>query len=185
MRISRGGGDDLERRLRSERPEPRSEFLASIVDRARVSRRTTFRGRGVLAGGLTAALLVALAITGGLSYAAQSASNGASAAASVASSQTASSSQSSKTSADGGYKPCKSGDISYQDNKGKFHCHKPCKSGGTFYQDDKGKGHCVGPCKDGDTVVTDPKNGKQKCKKPDDSDDGDAPDTEVAVYDPA
>ncbi len=131
-------GDDLERRLRADRPEPRSEFLASIADRARERRRVTFRGtRGVLAGGLTSALLVALAITGGLSYAAQSVSNGASASASVASSQAASTSQSSNTSADGGYKKCKAGDTVQTQPDGKQKCLH-CDSDDVVQKDSSG-----------------------------------------------
>jgi len=66
--------DDLEARLRAERPEPRPEFLASVADRVRSDRRRARSGgfRLAFAGGLTAALLVALASVGGLSYAATS-----------------------------------------------------------------------------------------------------------------
>src|SRR4051794_23537073 len=66
--------DDLEARLRAERPEPRPEFLASVADQVRSDRQRARSGglRLAFAGGLTAALLVALASVGGLSYAATS-----------------------------------------------------------------------------------------------------------------
>src|SRR4051812_49160771 len=66
--------NDLEARLRSQRPEPRQEFLASLADTVRSDRakRRTPHLRVVFAGGLTAALLVALASFGGLGYAASS-----------------------------------------------------------------------------------------------------------------
>src|SRR4051812_16118295 len=65
--------NDLEARLRSQRPEPRQEFLASLADTVRSDRaKRTPHLRVVFAGGLTAALLVALASFGGLGYAASS-----------------------------------------------------------------------------------------------------------------
>jgi hypothetical protein len=67
--------DDLEARLRAERPQPRPEFLTSVADRVRSADRQRSRARGfrlAFAGGLSAAMLVALAAVGGLSYAASS-----------------------------------------------------------------------------------------------------------------
>ena len=61
-------GDDLERELRRNRPEPRAEFLAALVGRER--RSTARRLRVGFAGALTAAMVTALASFGGLSYAA-------------------------------------------------------------------------------------------------------------------
>jgi len=61
-------GDDLERELRRNRPEPRAEFLAALVGRER--RSTARRLRVGFAGALTAAIVTALASFGGLSYAA-------------------------------------------------------------------------------------------------------------------
>jgi hypothetical protein len=64
-------GDDLERRLRRNRPEPRKEFLASMVERVGRGRRSTApRLRLGFAGALTAMIVVSLGAFGGLSYAA-------------------------------------------------------------------------------------------------------------------
>ena len=64
-------GDELERELRRNRPEPRTEFLAAMVERVgRERRSTTQRMRLGFAGALTAMILVSLAAFGGLSYAA-------------------------------------------------------------------------------------------------------------------
>jgi ferric-dicitrate binding protein FerR (iron transport regulator) len=63
---------DLATRLRTERPQPSSEFLASVEDRVRSGRQRS-RGRRfqlAFAGGLTAALVAALASVGGVGYAA-------------------------------------------------------------------------------------------------------------------
>jgi hypothetical protein len=63
--------DDLERELRRNRPEPRTEFLASMVERVgRERRSTTQRMRFGFAGALTAMIVVSLGAFGGLSYAA-------------------------------------------------------------------------------------------------------------------
>src|SRR5581483_9336532 len=64
-------GDDLERELRRNRPEPREEFLAAMVDRVNTRRRSSgARLRLGFAGALTAMLILSLAAFGGLSYAA-------------------------------------------------------------------------------------------------------------------
>jgi hypothetical protein len=64
-------GDDLERELRRNRPEPRPGFLASMVDRVgREPRSTAPRLRLGFAGALTAMIVVSLGAFGGLSYAA-------------------------------------------------------------------------------------------------------------------
>ena len=64
-------GDDLERELRRNRPEPREEFLATMVSRVSRERRSTApRMRLGFAGALTAMILVSLAAFGGLGYAA-------------------------------------------------------------------------------------------------------------------
>jgi hypothetical protein len=64
-------GNDLERELRRNRPEPCTEFLASMVERVgRERRSTTRRMRLGFAGALTAMIVVSLGAFGGLSYAA-------------------------------------------------------------------------------------------------------------------
>ena len=65
-------GDRLERELRSQRPEPRHEFLRALETRIDGGRyRAPARSlRLGLAGALTVAMLVALAAFGGLGYAA-------------------------------------------------------------------------------------------------------------------
>jgi hypothetical protein len=65
-------GDDLERELRAQRPEPRPEFLNALESRIHDSR---YRRPGRVlrvgvAGALTAGMLAALAGFGGLGYAA-------------------------------------------------------------------------------------------------------------------
>jgi hypothetical protein len=65
--------DELERRLRRERPVPSAEFVAALMRRIGASRtqpRSTFRLG--LAAAVSAAMLVALAAFGGLGYAASS-----------------------------------------------------------------------------------------------------------------
>jgi len=64
-------GDDLERELRRNRPEPRAEFLATMVDRVSRERRSTApRMRLGFAGALTAMIVLSMAAFGGLGYAA-------------------------------------------------------------------------------------------------------------------
>src|SRR3954453_8018203 len=64
--------DDLEARLRAERPQPRAEFLASVAEKGGSDHAKAKKPRFglVFASGLTAALLVALASVGGIGYAA-------------------------------------------------------------------------------------------------------------------
>jgi hypothetical protein len=65
-------GDDLERRLRAQRPRPRDGFVETLsahVHEARTARRHR-PARLAFAGALTFGLLVALASVGGLGYAA-------------------------------------------------------------------------------------------------------------------
>jgi hypothetical protein len=63
---------DLERELRKHRPEPRSEFLASLS--ADISRQRGRRlGRVALAGALSVAMLTIFAGLGGMGYAAAAA----------------------------------------------------------------------------------------------------------------
>src|SRR3954466_3922252 len=64
--------DDLEARLRAERPQPRADFLASVAEKVGSDRAKAKKPRFglVFASGLTAALLVALASVGGIGYAA-------------------------------------------------------------------------------------------------------------------
>jgi hypothetical protein len=72
-------GDDLERRLRAQRPRPRETFVHELSSRVRESR-ITRRRRSVqiaLAGGLTLVMLAALGAVGGLGYAANAARNAA------------------------------------------------------------------------------------------------------------
>ena len=75
MRVKRFRGDDLERRLRHGRPEPRNDFVHSLAERVRDDRRRSRRGalRVAFAGALTTAMLAALVSVGGLGYAAGSA----------------------------------------------------------------------------------------------------------------
>jgi hypothetical protein len=75
MRVKRLRDDDLERRLRRGRPEPRQDFVHSLAERVRSDRRRSHRGafRIAFVGALTAAMLAALASVGGLGYAASSA----------------------------------------------------------------------------------------------------------------
>ena len=64
-------GDDLKRQLRRHRPQPRAEFLSSMVDRVGRERRSTGpRLRLGFAGALTAMVVVSLGAFGGLGYAA-------------------------------------------------------------------------------------------------------------------
>ena len=64
-------GDDLERELRRNRPEPRTEFLASMVERVGRERRSAGkRMRLGFAGALTAMIVISLGVFGGLGYAA-------------------------------------------------------------------------------------------------------------------
>jgi hypothetical protein len=64
-------GDDLERELSRNRPEPRTEFLASMVERVGRERRSTNqRMRLGFAGALTAMIVISLGAFGGLGYAA-------------------------------------------------------------------------------------------------------------------
>jgi hypothetical protein len=66
--------DGLERELRSNRPEPRAEFLASMVDRVGPGQRSTRpRLRLGFAAALTTGILVSLAAFGGLGYASSAA----------------------------------------------------------------------------------------------------------------
>ena len=66
--------DELERELRSNRPEPRAEFLASMVDRVERGRRSTApRMRLGFAAALTMGILISLAAFGGLGYASSAA----------------------------------------------------------------------------------------------------------------
>jgi hypothetical protein len=66
--------DELERELRSNRPEPRAEFLAAIVGRVEAGRRPTApRLRLGFAAALTVGILSSLAAFGGLGYAASAA----------------------------------------------------------------------------------------------------------------
>ena len=66
--------DELERELHDNRPEPRAEFLAAMVDRVGPGRRSTApRLRLGFAAALTMGILVSLAAFGGLGYAASAA----------------------------------------------------------------------------------------------------------------
>jgi hypothetical protein len=75
MRVKRFRDDDLERRLRRGRPEPREDFVYSLAERVRSDRRRSRRRafRIAFVGALTVAMLAALASVGGLGYAAGSA----------------------------------------------------------------------------------------------------------------
>src|SRR5688572_30209600 len=67
----------LERRLKSERPQPGDEFVSALANRvAPQAPRPRSAWRPVLVAGLTALLLVAFAATGGVSYAAKSVQGG-------------------------------------------------------------------------------------------------------------
>ena len=64
-------GDELERKLRAERPEPRSEFVQSLADDVSSKRhRRPTRMRVVFVTAVTTALALSLSTFGGLSYAA-------------------------------------------------------------------------------------------------------------------
>jgi hypothetical protein len=65
-------GDELERRLTASRPEPRPEFLDSIVGRLE-RRRTGGKLRIAVAAGLTAAGLAMFGVLGGIGYASSAA----------------------------------------------------------------------------------------------------------------
>ena len=75
----------LERRLKSDRPQPRDEFLSALANRVtpEAPRPQSAWRRPVLVGGLTALLVVAFAATGGIGYAAKSVQGGTSAVASL------------------------------------------------------------------------------------------------------
>ena len=66
-------GIDLERELRSNRPEPRPEFLAMIGERVDGSRGRRSPVRVAVGAALTAAMLAAVAAVGGVGYAASAA----------------------------------------------------------------------------------------------------------------
>jgi hypothetical protein len=66
-------GIDLERELRSSRPEPRPEFVAMIGDRVAGSRSRRSPVRVAVGAALTAAMLAAVAAVGGVGYAASAA----------------------------------------------------------------------------------------------------------------
>ncbi len=68
-------GDNLERRLRAQRPRPRDGFVEALSVHVREARTIRRRrpARLAFAGALTAGLLVALASVGGLGYAANAA----------------------------------------------------------------------------------------------------------------
>ena len=72
-------GDDLERRLRAQRPRPREAFLESLSVHVREARSARRRrpARAAFAGALAVGLLAALASVGGLGYAATAAKNAA------------------------------------------------------------------------------------------------------------
>jgi hypothetical protein len=65
-------GDELERRLRASRPEPRREFLDALVGRLE-RKRPVGRLRTALATGLTAAGLATFTAFGGVGYASSAA----------------------------------------------------------------------------------------------------------------
>jgi hypothetical protein len=65
-------GDDLERRLRHERPTPRADFMDSLTEKVESPRRRRSPLRLGFATGITVAMVVALGAFGGLSYAASS-----------------------------------------------------------------------------------------------------------------
>jgi hypothetical protein len=68
-------GNDLERKLRAHRPQPRAAFVESLTDHVREARTVRRRrpARFAFAGALTLGLLAALASVGGLGYAANAA----------------------------------------------------------------------------------------------------------------
>jgi hypothetical protein len=72
-------GDDLERKLRAQRPQPRAAFVESLTDHVREARTVRRRrpARFAFAGALTLGLLAALASVGGLGYAANATKNAA------------------------------------------------------------------------------------------------------------
>jgi hypothetical protein len=72
-------GDDLERRLRAQRPRPREAFVQDLSIHVRESRGIRRRRsvRIALAGALTLGMLAALGAVGGLGYAATAAKNAA------------------------------------------------------------------------------------------------------------
>ena len=75
--MSNRDNGDLDRRLRSERPEPHDEFVSSLAHRltsAPTPRRAGWRI--ALAGGFTALLTLAFAMTGGIGYAANAVHGG-------------------------------------------------------------------------------------------------------------
>ena len=66
-------GIDLEQELRTNRPEPRPEFVAMISDRVERTRSRSYaRVRIAFGAGLTAAMLAAVASVGGVGFAASS-----------------------------------------------------------------------------------------------------------------
>jgi hypothetical protein len=79
--------DELERRLDSERPQPRDEFISRLTERVSAVpvRRRSGWSIAVVAG-LTTLLAVALALTGGIGYAAGAAKDGTTAVTSLVSS---------------------------------------------------------------------------------------------------
>jgi hypothetical protein len=79
--------DDLERRLDSERPQPRDEFVSRLTERLTPEPIRRRSGWSIaLAAGLTTLLTVALALTGGIGYAAGAAKDGTTAVTSLVSS---------------------------------------------------------------------------------------------------
>jgi hypothetical protein len=74
-------GDELERRLRAQRPRPREAFVEALSIRVRESRgaRRAAPARVAVAAALTLAMLAALGAVGGLGYAASAAKEAASA----------------------------------------------------------------------------------------------------------
>jgi hypothetical protein len=71
---SRRRAFDVEGELREQRPEPRSEFVASLAEQVRTERRPARAGvRVALAGALTVGLLAALAPVGALGSASSAA----------------------------------------------------------------------------------------------------------------
>jgi hypothetical protein len=71
---------DLEAELRAYRPVARDQFVQTIGDRVRASRRSHSTFRIAFAAGLTTVMLAALGAFGGIGYAAQGAQNAATAA---------------------------------------------------------------------------------------------------------
>jgi hypothetical protein len=64
--------DDLERRLRDERPTPRTDFMESLTAKVQSPRRRRSPLRLGIASGVSIAMVVALGAFGGLGYAALS-----------------------------------------------------------------------------------------------------------------